>query len=302
MKKTEYKFNNLIDVARCFPNEAACRMFLEDMRWNGKPVCPHCGSTDKMYRIQDGRLLKCASCRKPFSVKVGTIFEDSALPLQKWFFAMFIVSSHKKGISSCQLARDISVTQKTAWHMLHRIRLAMETKSFNKSLEGTVEADETYVGGKHHKGKRGRGSENKTVVFGMVARQGKVRAMPVPDVKRKTLQGLIQKHVAQGSNVMTDEWTAYNGLNVAYNHQRIGHLKKEYVRGGMHTQNIENFWSLLKRGIIGIYHHVSADHMHRYTGEFEFRHNNREIKDADRFINLLKRTQGRLTYQDLVKG
>src|SRR5208283_3915771 len=160
---TEPKLNNLLDVVNRFPTEQSCREYLEQIRWNGKPVCPHCNYSEKVYRLNAGKLYKCGNpkCYKPFSIKIGTIFEDSALPLQKWFHAIFVVSAHKKGISSYQLARDISVTQKTAWHMNHRIRQMMKTKSFNKPLGGIVEADETYVGGKKHKGKTGRGSENK---------------------------------------------------------------------------------------------------------------------------------------------
>ncbi len=297
----EPKFNNLLDVAKRFPDETSCREFLELIRWNGKPICPHCSFSEKVYRLNGGKLYKCGNpkCYKPFSIKVGTIFEDSALPLQKWFYAFFIVSAHKKGISSCQLARDISITQKSAWHMLHRIRHAMKTKSFDKPLKGTIEADETYVGGKH-KGKRGRGSENKTPVFGMVARGGEVRSMPVQDVKRSTLHPIIRKNIAKGSNVMTDELQSYNGLNQDYTHERISHLKKEYVRDGVHTQNIENFWSLLKRGILGIYHHVDKDHLHRYCDEFQYRYNSRKSDDTQRFNALLSQVNGRLQYRELV--
>jgi len=297
----EPKLSNLLDVIKRFPTEESCREYLEQVRWNNKPVCPHCNYSEKIYRLNGGKLYKCGNpkCYKPFSIKIGTIFEDSALPLQKWFHAMFVVSAHKKGISSYQLARDISVTQKTAWHMLHRIRLSMKTKSFDKPLDGTIECDETYVGGKH-RGKRGRGSENKTPVFGMVARGGDLRSMPVKDVKRNTLKPIIDRHVAKGSTVMTDELPSYNCLSQDYTHERISHLKKQYVKGGTHTQNIENFWSLLKRGILGIYHHVSPEHLHRYCDEFEHRYNSRKIQDAQRFSRLLSQCEGRLTYQNLI--
>lgn len=298
----EPKLNNLLDVAKYFPTEESCREYLERIRWNGKPVCVHCGYSEKIYRLQNGKLYKCGNpkCYKPFSIKMGTIFEDSALPLMKWFHAIFVVSAHKKGISSYQLARDIGVTQKTAWHMNHRIRHMMKSKSFTKPLDGTIECDETYVGGKQKGGKRGRGSENKTAVFGMVARGGEVRSMPVKNVKGKTLKGIIKANVAQGSTVMTDEWQSYNGLSNDFKHERIGHLKKEYVRDGVHTQNIENFWSLLKRGILGIYHHVSPEHLHRYVDEFQYRYNSRKMEDAQRFSSALGRCEGRLTYQKLV--
>jgi len=294
------KLNNLLDVAKRFPTEQSCREFIEQIRWNGKPVCVHCGNTENIYRIKNDTLLRCSACRKNFSVKVGTIFEDSHVELQKWFFAMFIHSGHKKGISSCQLAKDISVTQKTAWFMLQRIRLAMETKSFAKPLSGIVEADETYVGGKYA-GKRGRGSENKTPVFGLVERQGEVRTQPVKRVNRETLQGIIRDSVVPATTVMTDEWLAYNGLSDIYTHKVINHGKKEYVNGDIHVNTMENFWSLLKRGIFGIYHHVSDKHLYRYCNEFGFRHNSREITDANRFEMTVSQSEGkRLMYKNLI--
>ncbi|HLE31994.1 MAG TPA: IS1595 family transposase, partial [Bacteroidota bacterium] len=192
MKQTANKFTNLLDVANRFPDDKSCREFLEFSRWGTKPVCPHCGSVRKIYRINDGKLFKCADCRKQFTVRVGTIFEDSALPLQKWFMAVYLITAHKKGISSVQLGKDIGVTQKSAWFMLHRIRYAVRTKP-SKPLNGIVEADETYVGGKPRKGtlrnpsesglgnKRGRGT-TKTPVFGMVERGGRVSAQAVTNV------------------------------------------------------------------------------------------------------------------------
>jgi transposase-like protein len=300
-KKLELKLNSLLDIQKIFPDEKSCRDFLIKQRWNGSQTCIKCGSNKKLYRINDGKLLECSVCKKQFSVRVGTIFEDSALPLQKWFFALYLLTAHKKGISSCQLSRDIQVTQKTAWFMLHRIRHAIKTKHFGKPLSGIVEADETYVGGKMHGGKVGRGSENKTAVFGMIERQGEVRAMPVPNTVKRTLQPIIIKNVAKGSTIMTDEYMSYNGLNRReYIHRKISHGKNQYVRGGVHTQNIENFWSLLKRGIIGIYHHVSKEHLSRYCDEFEYRYNSREKRDAERFVDTLARCEGRLQYKKLI--
>ena len=298
--KSDIKFNNLLDVAKRFPTEESCREYLEQIRWNGKPVCVHCGNTEKIYRIKNNTLLKCSACKKNFSVKVGTIFEDSHIELQKWFFAMFIHSAHKKGISSCQLAKDITVTQKTAWFMLQRIRLAMETKSFMKPLSGIVEADETYVGGKYA-GKRGRGSENKTPVFGLVERKGDVRTQPVKRVNKETLQGIIRDSVVPATTIMTDEWLAYRGLSDTYTHKVINHGKKEYANGNIHVNTMENFWSLLKRGIFGIYHHVSDKHLYRYCNEFGFRHNSREITDANRFEITVSQSEGkRLMYKNLI--
>jgi transposase-like protein len=264
-------------------------------------VCPHCGSSRKIYKIKGGKILTCADCRKQFTVKVGTIFEDSALPLQKWFMAIYILTAHKKGISSLQLSRDINVTQKTAWFMLHRIRHAIKTKHFYTPLMGTIEVDETYIGGKVRGGKVGRGSENKTAVFGMIQRKGDVRCMPVKKVDAKTLQGIIGDNVGLGSTIMTDEWRSYNGLCLDYVHRRIGHLKNQYVKGGTHTQNIEGFWSQMKRGINGIYHAVSPKHLERYCDEFSYKHNTRKVNDSQRFASTLGLVDCRLTYKNLIK-
>jgi transposase-like protein len=294
------EFNSFLDVIQQFPTEQTCREFFEKMRWNGHIVCPHC-QTDKIYKFQSGKLYKCATCKKQFTVKVGTIFEDSALPLQKWFYAIYLVTAHKKGLSSHQLARDIKVTQKTAWHMLHRIRHAMKVKSFAKPMTGTVEADETYVGGKGHHGKRGRGSENKIAVFGIIERGGKLVSQPVKRVNAKTLKGIIRQNVSKKATIMTDEWTAYTGLGNEFSkHGIVNHGRKEYVNGSVHVNNMENFWSLLKRGITGIYHHVSPEHLHRYCDEFEYRYNSREIKDTQRFTSLLNTCEGRLMYRNLI--
>jgi transposase-like protein len=212
----EIPINNLLQLIKRFPNEETCREFLVQSRWGDKPVCIHCGNTEKIYQIQGGKLLKCSKCRKPFSVKIGTIFEDSALPLQKWFHAIFVVSAHKKGISSCQLARDIDVTQKTAWHMLHRIRLTMSTGTFEKPLDGIVEVDETFIGGKKQgHGKRGFPSD-KGIAFGAVQRDGKARIQTVPNVKSETLKSAIRENVSPESVVMTDNFTGYKGLDKEY--------------------------------------------------------------------------------------
>jgi transposase-like protein/DNA-directed RNA polymerase subunit RPC12/RpoP len=293
----EVKFKNLLDVQKRFPDEKACREYLELARWNGKIVCVHCGSSKKIYRINDGALYKCSACRKNFSIRVGTIFEDSALPLQKWFFAIYVFSSHKKGISSIQLGKDIGVRQATAWHMLHRLREGMKPKT-KKPLKGMVEADETYVGGKKKGGKRGRGSENKTPIFGMAERGGDVRTQPVERVNGATLKGLIKANVAPDTTVMTDEWGAYRGLSKDYKHGVVNHGSKEYVNGEIHTNTIESFWALLKRGIFGIYHHVSPEHLHRYCDEFQFRYNSRKSDETLRFASMLGQCEGRLMYKD----
>jgi transposase-like protein len=212
------------------------------------------------------------------------------------------MTAHKKGISSCQLARDIDVTQKSAWFMTQRIRYAMKTKTVLKPMKNTVEADETYVGGKRHKGKTGRGSENKTPVFGLVEREkGEVRSMPVANAKKETLAPIIRENVSPSATIMTDEWGAYKGLSKDFKgHKVINHSAGQYARKGVHVNTIENFWSLLKRGIIGIYHHVSREHLHRYCDEFQFRYNSRERGDANRFEMMLGACEGRLTYNALI--
>jgi len=302
MKTTTDKpqINNLMQLIKRFPTEESCREFLIQSRWGDKPVCIRCGSTEKIYKVQGGKLLKCSVCRKTFSVKVGTIFEDSALPLQKWFHAMFVVSAHKKGISSCQLAKDISVRQATAWHMLHRIRLIMTTSSFAKPLNGIVEIDETFVGGVGHGFGKGF-NPDKSPVFGMIERGGDARIETVNSVQGKTLKAIIKKGVTPDSTIMTDNYAGYKGLNKEFKeHKTINHSAHKYVDGIIHTNTIEGFWSLLKRGIVGIYHHVSKEHLHRYCEEFEYRYNSRKRKDFERFDLLLSACDGRLTYKDLI--
>jgi transposase-like protein len=294
-------FNNILDFYNRFPDEQACRDYLAQARWQDKPVCSHCGYSEKVYSINDGKLYKCAKCLKQFTVRIGSIFEDSALPLQKWFMAIYILTAHRKGISSCQLARDIEVTQKTAWHMLHRIRYAIKTKSFNKPLNGIVEVDETYVGGKAHGQGRGYMQPNKTAVFGMLERQGEVRAEPVIHACKEVLKPIIRRNVSRDAVIMSDEFKAYRGLNKEFkDHQVVAHSKKQYAKGIAHTNNIENFWSMMKRGINGIYHHVDKKHLHRYTDEFAYRYNSRKLNDVERFHAFFQYCSGRLTYQELI--
>ncbi len=303
MKKKQKKesLTSLLDIQKRFPDEKSCRDFLIHQRWNGNSVCIKCGSTRKLYRINGGELLKCADCKKQFSPKVGTIFEDSALPLQKWFYSIFLLSAHKKGISSCQLARDIQVTQKTAWFILHRIRYGISTKQFKAPLEGTIEVDETYIGGKTHGQGSGYSQKNKTAVFGMLERGGEVRATPVPHADGRNLKPIIRANVSRKSVIMSDEFGGYKDLNKEFkDHGIVIHSRKEYVRGIIHTNSIENFWSLLKRGIFGIYHHVSPEHLHSYCDEFEYRYNTRKIEDSDRFALTLAKCEGRLQYKQLI--
>ena len=302
-------FSNLFDLLTYFKTEEKCQEHLALQRWNGKPVCPHCGHSEKIYVMKGSQPYKCSDCRKKFSVRVGSIFEDSKIGLQKWFAAIYLITAHKKGISSYQLARDLGITQKSAWFILHRLREASQTKAFNAPLSNEVEIDETYCGGKEknkHKSKKtegsqGRSTATKVPVLGMVERKGNLRAMKVPDTKRETIQPLIVENITLGSNIMTDEWQSYRGLTSFYNHSYVKHNSGEYVTGNTHTNTIEGFWSLFKRGQIGIYHHMSGKHIDSYLNEFSFRYNTRKMTERSRFDLLLSNVNDtRLTYTQLI--
>jgi transposase-like protein len=292
------------DADRCF--EAA-----KDLRWpDGIIRCPHCGSERHSF-ISTRKKWKCKGCKKQFSVKVGSVFEDSPLGLDKWLVAVWLVAvwllaGAKNGISSCELSRAIGVTQKTAWFMLQRIRLAMRTGSFEK-LQGEVEADETYVGGKaknmhlrrRNKYQRGRGGSGKTIVLGMLERKGRVVAKIVPNVKRKTLQAEVRQQVLEGSELFTDALHAYTGLDDEYAHRVVDHAE-HYVVGKVHTNGLENFWTLLKRSITGTYVAVEPFHLERYLDEQAFRYNERREDDRGRFVKVMKGIGGkRLTYKEV---
>jgi transposase-like protein len=300
-------FKNLIQVTTYFADKDVCNQYLEKLRWDdGNIRCPHCSSTKRVYRMKHN--YKCGECRKQFSVRKGSIFENSPIPLQKWFVAIWLITSHKKGISSLQLAEDISVTQKTAWFMLHRIRYALEMGSYDKPLENTVEVDETYIGGKNKnrhadkkvKNSQGRSTKDKIPVFGLVERNGEVRAMKVLSVSAKELQEKIAENVCNNVTIVSDEWLAYKGLDKTYNHLRVNHGQGIYVLGDAHTNTIEGFWSLLKRGYIGIYHYMSSKHLDKYVKEFEFRYNNRRETPVYKFDKMLSLCNQRLTYQQLI--
>lgn len=307
--KNNIDFSNLIEVTLYFSDLTRCKEFLAKMRWNGKPVCRHCKHEDKIYTLKNGHY-KCSKCRKPFSVTKGTIFENSPIPLQKWFVAIYLITSHKKGISSCQLARDINITQKSAWFVLQRIRFAIRTKDFSKPLTGTVECDESFIGGKNknrHQDKKvaysqGRSVKDKVPVFGMVQRKGNLITMSVKNTDGKTLRPIIVKNVSRDATIMTDEWKAYKLLNIAFNHQVIRHAKGEYRIKDCHTNTIEGFWSLLKCGIVGIYHSISIKHIDKYLDEFQFRYNSRNLTEKARFLDMLSVCESRLTYQNLING
>jgi transposase-like protein len=297
----------LLEAIRYFSDLEVATQHVAATRWPDGPVCPACGVVDKKhYYLKSRRVWKCRECKKQFSVKVGTIFEDSPIGLDKWLAAMWIIANAKNGVSSCEIHRSIGVTQKTAWFMLQRIRLAMQQGSFEK-LSGQVEADETYIGGKArnmHKSKReqkitGRGSSGKVAVMGLLERHGKIKTKIVPDTRSRTLHVEIRESVEPGSEIHTDALRSYRGLDPEYIHNVVDHAER-YVDGHVHTNGLENFWSLLKRGIKGTYVSVEPYHLFRYLDEQAFRFNEREYEDSDRFQKAIAGVAGRrLTYDEL---
>jgi transposase-like protein len=290
-----------------FSKPENCNAFMIAMRWpDGIVRCPTCGA-EKVTYLAKANVYKCYEKhpRAKFSLKVGTIFEDSPLGLDKWLMAIWLIANAKNGISSYELSRHLGIMQKSAWHMLHRIRLAMQNGSINK-LRGSVEVDETFIGGKArnmHASKRkhlGTGGAGKVAVMGLLERHGEVRTMVVSNTRRKALHGEVSKHVEQGSAVYSDALSSYNQLGETYIHNVINHAV-EYVNGHIHTNGIENFWSLLKRTISGTYISVEPFHLFRYLDEQAFRFNKRKGTDADRFSALVSLITGkRLEYKQLI--
>jgi transposase-like protein len=295
-----------------------CREFLEASRWPDGPVCPKCGAQDP-YRIERRsktknvvkKLYRCKACRKDYTATVGSIFEDSKIPLQKWFAGIFLMCASKKGMSAHQLYRQLDLgSYRSAWFMCHRIREAMKDKTFSK-LIGTVEADETYVGGKlrghmKHRSERNlradgnpraaslkEAYDRKTPVFGIKERGGRVRTQVIPRVSQDAVQRAIWENVDRhNANLITDEHPVYHHMSKMLPHGIIRH-RSEYVRGDVHTQGIESYWAILKRGLYGTFHHVDAGYLGCYLNEFEFRFNRREVTDAERFASLMGQTSGR---------
>ena len=302
------KFNSPFQVADYFTTNEICKQAVAEARWaDGVVVCPYCGGVHcKMGK--DGRYL-CKDCRDKFSVTVGTIFEDTKLPLRKWFLAMYYVSSHKKGISSCQLAKDCEVSQKTAWFMLHKIR-GLYGQTDDSSLSGTVEMDEMYLGGREinkHESKKtpnnqGRSTKTKTPIFGMVERGGNVVAMKVENTQGKTLMPIVSQFVESGATTYTDEANMYNKLGeIGYIHQFVNHSQREYVRPcDIHTNSIEGFWAHFKRVIFCTYHMVSKDYLQRYIDEQVYRWNTRKQSASQRFADMFKKAVKRFDYTDVL--
>lgn len=312
-KKIERKTLTLSTIAKRFSDEEEAYKYVEKIRWANGVVCPHCGSIDKAYFLepQNGeratstgkktyrRVWKCGECREQFSVLVGTAFEDSKIPLSKWLLAMQEMCSAKNGASSHELARKLGITQKSAWFMAHRIRFAMARPPFSTKLQGVIEADETYIGGRAH-GKRGRGAANKTPVVSLVQRGGDVRSQTMPQVSSKNIRQVLKKNIESSATLMTDTLPVYvNAGRDFAKHETVDHSKGEYVRGKTHVNTTEGYFSQLKRSLDGTFHHVSEKHLDRYLAEFDYRYNTRKEEDGTRMEEALRKSAGkRLTYRE----
>lgn len=289
-----------------FPNEEAARVYFEKRRWSGEATCGHCGSEDvSECKNHKPMPYRCKTCRKHFSVRTGTVLAESRLPLQKWLLAMYMMTTARKGISSVQMAKELGTTQKTAWFLSQRIRETWMNNGDSDKLEGTVEVDETYIGGKsknmHARDRAARKQfTNKQAVVGVLKREGEIRAA---HVERRAATRMVHDHVAQGATVMTDAASVYQHLGQTFDHHIVNHSIGEYVRGQAHTNGIESFWALLKRGHYGIYHYMSPKHLHRYVTEFAHRHNTRSLSTMA-FINTTidNAANKRLTYAELISA
>jgi transposase-like protein len=303
----------LDEIQSRFADDNKARAYLEAIRWPNGVVCPHCKNSDQatFWKIEENKekkiragLRQCTACSKQFTCTVGTIFEDSHIPLRKWLVAWYLLCASKKGISALQIQRMLGLgSYRTAWMMMHKIRYALKEPSFSKKLTGTVEIDETFLGGEV-KG-RGRGYRgNKTAVGALVQRGGDVRSQVVERVCGPTLQKAVRDHVAEGATVMSDDYRGYRGVSATHKHYAINHSGKQYVlrtpEAMISTNTVEGYFSLLKRGVVGTFHHVSKKHLPLYLAEFNHRYNNRKVTDGERTVNSLTKAEGkRLTYKPL---
>ena len=291
-----------------FPDAEAARLYLEKRRWHGKPACPHCGEAERVQVRKVVGYFRCLACKEDFTVRTGTIFERSHIPLDKWLYAMYLISTARKGISSMQLSKELGITQKSAWFMLQRIREACGNGG-GGPLSGIVEADETYLGGKEsnkhasRKLKAGRGPVGKAGVLGMRERNGDMRAVVIgSDTSIERIRSEVHATVQEGSTLCTDKAAAYRGIG-GYDHHSVDHSAKQYVDGMAHTNGIESVWAILKRGYYGTYHHFTVKHMQRYVDEFAYRLNegNCKVHTMDRINALVAKTDGvRITYKTLI--
>ena len=312
--------SNLKDLMKQFADEDKCRQYLVQQRWNGAPECPYCGC-GKYYVIEGGKRFKCGDkgCYKKYSVTVGTVFHASNIPLSTWFPALYLIASHKKGISSLQLSRDMGVTQKTAWFMLHRIRESLKDKDSNL-LKGTIEVDETYGGrkiGSEFKGYTEEqvekmkaenpskfGKLSKAPIMGLAQRDGKIKVKAFDKLDSKTAQQYIKDNVEAGSKLYSDQSGLYRSGLEQYQRETLRHSYPalEFARGDVHINTLESFWATFKRGKIGIYHYMSFKHLQAYCNEYAYRANTKHLKDGDRFTMQLSNLAGRLSYKQLVHG
>lgn len=300
-------FNSIIALANHFNSEKRCRDFITEQRWHKVVVCPFCGSIH-VYTCSNGdNQFKCGDCHKRFSCLVGTIFQNTKLSLQKWFMAMYLISSHKKGISSHQLGRDLHITQKSAWYILHKVRTLFGQYD-TPALQGEIELDEMYLGGretnKHEskktEGTQGRSIKTKTPIFGMVQRDGKACAMKVENTRAETLLPIIKQFCVEHSMLFTDELSSYGVVGSAgYQHAIIRHGMKEYCRGNVTTNRIEGFWAHFKRMVFGMYHYVSREYLQRYIDEAIYRYNTRKNSESWRFADMFRKGIRVCSYEDV---
>jgi len=302
--KNEFNFKTLAEFIEHFKDEQTCREHFTKIRFRNGEYCPHCGH-EKIYQFENGKRYRCAKCRKDFTIITGTVFGESKLPLKKWFIAIYLLSTTSKGISSVQLAKHVGVTQKTGWFMDHRIRAAM--KQNKGQLFGTIEVDETHIGGlekNKYQSKRkhvGTGGVGKTALFGLKKRSGEMRAKVLRALSKEELHKAIGKAIALGSAVYTDSYCGYNGLHEGYQHSAVNHSDGQYVDGDVHTNSVESFWALFKRGYHGVYHQMSRKHLQRYVDEFIFRFNRRAEKMREVFSDVVARVSesATLPYKEL---
>jgi transposase-like protein len=295
---------NFAEIATKYSDEASARELMESLRWPNGPVCPFCQSTNA-YKLtaKSGSkrpvragVYKCANCRRQYTITVGTIFEDTRIPLHKWLMAIYLMCASKKGISAHQLHRMLGITYKSAWFMCHRIRYAMTQAPLNELLSGTVEVDETYVGGKPRGNSKARKVSKKVAVMALVERGGEARAMTVKSVDAKSVYDVMMQHISNQAHVMTDGSPVYYRTGADFpTHSVIDH-NKEYVNGNVHINTAEGWFALLKRGLMGTFHHVSEQHLDRYAIEFCFRYNRRKDEDGDRAVDAVVMAKGKRLY------